>query len=89
MPCLNDKNILFLNLHLCGKIKHIVCQSKVFPTTTFYFNDHKPTTSMLHNFRCLEIPSVYCQIHCSLENLWGRDAGKHFDVHTLSPKLTQ
>ena len=89
MPCLNDKNILSLNLHLCGQIKYNVCQYTIFPNTTFYFNDHKPATSMLHNFLCFGIPSVYRQIHCSLENLQGWDAGKHFNVHTLSPKLTQ
>jgi hypothetical protein len=89
MPCLNDKNILSFNLYLCGQIEYNVCQYKIFRNTTFYFNDHKPTNSLLHNFLCLGIPSVYCQIHYFLENLWGQDAGKHFDVNTLSPKLTQ
>jgi len=90
MPCLNDKNILSLHLHLCSQIKFNVCQYKTFPNTTFYFNDPKPTTSVLHNFLCLGIPLVFCQIHCSLENLWRRDAGRQFNVYlyTLSQTYT-
>jgi len=86
MPCLNDKNILSLNLHLCSQIKFNVCQYKIFPNTTLYFNDPKPTTSMLHSFLSLGIPSVFCQIHCSFENLWRQDAVGQFNVHihTLS-----
>jgi len=85
MPCLNDKNILSLNLHLCSQIKFNVCQYKIFPNTTFYFNDPKPTTSMLHKFLCLGIPSVFCQIHCSLENVWRKDAGRYFNLYIHTP----
>jgi len=32
-----------------------------------------------------EFPQFFCQIHCSFENLWRRDAGGQFNVyiHTL------